>query len=761
MKPNPLVPDLGAAEAFLALLDPTATTWTFQTFDDTKAKRDELARVLHGTLAGVAETLTRLNNLGCGIFVTVNRTDGNGRKAENVTAVRALFVDEDRPLYQDVALPPSIVVQADRGKHYYFKLVPGVRLEDFRPAQRQLAAYYRSDPTVDDLPRVMRLPGFYHRKYAPKLVTFEGGTGSVYTLADVLAAHPVETKAASSTSVTSPTSATSSTSASLPTNTKATFHADDRVAKLERIVVEAADARPWTEGSRHASGKATATHARKLGLPDDRVAAIVTSYLSRSGAEEDAPGILKWALANVAPDPDEAAPRTSTSTVTATRGALALAPTPEPEAEYEWIEVPGEDSPPPLADAAYYGLAGRIVRTIEPHSEGDPAGILLQLLVAYGSAVGRNPYYSVGAVAHHAVEFVGLVGESGAARKGTSFSEVRRLLGMTGDSWEKGRIASGLSSGEGLLWEVRDPIEKVVTSKEKKGKASDAPVTVDPGVSDKRLLCLEPELGRVLKVMQRDGSTLSGTVRELWDCPPVLRPMVRNNPYKATRPHVSIVGHVTKPELLRLFDEVDVVNGLGNRFLWAFVRRSKLLPDGGSLSDAERLPLANELREALERARRIERMTRDAEAARVWAHVYPALTADRMGIFGAVTRRAEAHVLRLSMIFALLDGAAVISRDHLRAGLAVWDYCEASARCIFGSSLGDAEADEILRALRASPAGLSRSELRDLFNRNVSAARITRALHALDRAGLAHGGTKPTNGRPEERWFYGRREVTT
>jgi hypothetical protein len=734
VKADPLARDLGAAVAFLALLDPDATTWTFQTFDDSTAKRGELARVLHGTLAGVAESLARLNAQGAGVFVTVNRTDGNGRKAANVTGVRSLFVDEDAPLQRPVALDPSIVVQADRGKHYYWKVAPGVRLDAFKPAQKHLISYYGSDPSVDDLPRVMRLPGFFHMKHGPKLVTLAGGNGKVYQLEEVLVAHPLE--------VAPPTPKAPPSHGII-----ARVLASSRVEALEKIVVDVADERSWTEGSRHASAKATAAHARKLDLPRDRTQAIVGAYLERAGkSAAEAADVVAWTFENVAPDPDEVAPRTTT-----THGALALAaepqPEPEPEPEYDWVDAPAEDYPAPLAERAYHGLAGRVVRLLDPHTEADPVAVLLQFLVAFGNAVGREAYFRVGSTAHRAVENTGIVGTSSAARKGTSFNEVRSLFDLANDRWAEERICSGLSSGEGLVWEVRDPGERTPGNGQK-GKPRH-----DPGVDDKRLLAVEPELGKVLKSLQRDGQTLGGTMRELWDCPPRLRTMTKHSPIKATGPHVSIIGHITKPELLKLLDEVDAANGLGNRFLWALVRRSKFLPEGGDLSDRERQPIADELRLALDRARAIRQMVRDADAKRIWASVYGALTRDRQGVYGAVTRRAEAHTLRLSMIYSLLDGSAVVGRDHLLAALAVWDYCEASARCVFGTSLGDAEADEIQRALVVSPNGLTRTEVRDLFNRNLSSVRITRALDVLSRSRLARCRREVTKGRPLNRWF--------
>jgi hypothetical protein len=101
---------------------------------------------------------------------------------------------------------------------------------------------------------------------------------------------------------------------------------------------------------------------------------------------------------------------------------------------------------------------------------------------------------------------------------------------------------------------------------------------------------------------------------------------------------------------------------------------------------------------------------------------------------GHHTARAEAQVVRLAMLYALLDEKAQIDMPHLLAALALWEYAEASARHVFGSSLGDPIADEILRAVRAAGQdGMTRTQIRDLFKRNCSAERIGAALDLLAR----------------------------
>jgi hypothetical protein len=407
--------------------------------------------------------------------------------------------------------------------------------------------------------------------------------------------------------------------------------------------------------------------------------------------------------------------------------------------------------PEPMTDEAFHGLAGDFVRLIEPYTEADPAAILLQTLVAFGNAIGSNPHFLVESDVHRANLYLGLVGASSKARKGTSMGHVRRTLASADEEWARNRIQSGLSSGEGLIWAVRDPItrrkaiedENVVDYQE---------IEIDPGVTDKRLLLVESELASVLKHISRQGNTLSAILRDAWDRYD-LRSLVKNSPARATGCYVSVVAHITRDELRRLIIETELGNGFANRFLWACAKRSKLLPDGGAPPESKFSALAAEFRTMIERAQATGELRRDDAARDIWHQVYPKLSEGRPGLLGAVTSRAEAQVMRIALIYSLLDGDVAIRSEHLMAALAVWDYCEASARYIFGSRLGDPVADEILQLLRRNPQGLSRTELSGHFARNRSAVEISRALMMLADSGLARKKDQNTGGRPSEIWF--------
>jgi hypothetical protein len=401
---------------------------------------------------------------------------------------------------------------------------------------------------------------------------------------------------------------------------------------------------------------------------------------------------------------------------------------------------------PVMHEAAYYGLAGEVVDTIAPHSEADPVAILLQFLVAFGNAVGLSPYYQVEGDKHRAKLFVVTSGATSKGRKGTALGRIRQLMAIADPDWERDSIQTGLSSGEGVIFHVRDPISTLG----KDGKTEQ----VDAGVTDKRLMLLAEEFAGTLRVMERAGNTLSPVLRDAWGTSR-LQTLTKNSPIKATDSHISIIGHVTDDELRAVLTKVEMANGFANRFLFARVKRSKLLPHGGHLDFATLQELGEQVAERLTQARTLGRITMTDAAAEAWEKTYPSLSGDRPGLLGAVLGRAEAQVIRLALIYALLDNKTQIDLPHLRAALAVWAFCEDSATQIWGDMIGDDVSDTIFAALKtAGSTGLRRTEMSNLFSRHVPSARITTVLETLQRAGKAERVPGHTVGHGEQRWRY-------
>ena len=139
----------------------------------------------------IFEELAKLNTQGAGVFVCINRTDGRGRKAENITAVRALFADLDGAPLEPVMhanLEPHIIVASSPGRWHAYWMVSDCEREQFRPLQLAIARKFNSDDQVADLPRVMRLPGSVNRKHGtPFLVHIEQDTpAQAYRTAEVI-----------------------------------------------------------------------------------------------------------------------------------------------------------------------------------------------------------------------------------------------------------------------------------------------------------------------------------------------------------------------------------------------------------------------------------------------------------------------------------------------------------------------------------------------------------------------------------------------
>ncbi len=421
----------------------------------------------------------------------------------------------------------------------------------------------------------------------------------------------------------------------------------------------------------------------------------------------------------------------------------------KPSSAREW--------PSPLGNAAFHGVPGRFVEIVAPHTEADPAGLLAQFLTAFGNMVGPGPHFRAEATRHSLNLFSCLVGTTSIGRKGTSWGRVLTAMRPADEDWSRGRIRAGLSSGEGLIAAILDPNHRgsspdpSVVSAGRKTRLS-APT---PGGLDGRLLVLEPEFAGTLRVLGRDGNTLSAIIRQAWDAGN-LAVMTRNDPLTAEGAHVSIIGHITMEELLQCLDRIDQMNGFANRFVWLCVARARILPEGGSLSGKDLEPVVMQVSEALAFSRDLGdfELRRDTDARTLWHEVYEGLTEGRAGIFGAATARAAPIVMRLACIYALLDRSGTIRRAHLNAALAVWSYAEASVKYIFGDASGYPLADELLSLLRSRSVGMTRAEIGNHFGRNKRSDEIARALNYLVEHGLARGEREEAErGRPPERWY--------
>lgn len=269
MVPTPSV-DLSDARRFLDCLGGADACFTFQTFDDTPAKRSSLARILHGRFRDCGDQLVRLNAAGAGVFVAVQETDGRGRRTENITRLRAVFIDDDvGELTCGPDPAPSIVVWSVRGLHCYW-LLQDTPLSAFGDAQRRLALKYGSDPAVCDLPRVMRIPGFVHARRTPARVRLAVAYPTCrYGLGDVLRTCPELPPA--------------------PARSLATAH------RSVRAFAAWAATKDIVMGRRNTTAYSIAAEGFRRGLAASDVERVVSAFCWRAGIPAEAEAVMRSA----------------------------------------------------------------------------------------------------------------------------------------------------------------------------------------------------------------------------------------------------------------------------------------------------------------------------------------------------------------------------------------------------------------------------------------------------------------------------------
>jgi hypothetical protein len=424
----------------------------------------------------------------------------------------------------------------------------------------------------------------------------------------------------------------------------------------------------------------------------------------------------------------------------------------------------GAGFPDPMPAAAFTGPIGETVLALEAQVETCREALLAETLVFFGNVLGRTAHVRVARTHHYANEFVVLVGQSSRSRKGTVRDVAVDLVGFADPVWQERGVLSGATSGEGIIAAVRDPTRKRRRANRKEKADADLAAQIDSegylvevldeGVEDKRAVFDEAELSSVFKVALREGNTLSERFRKFYDkgSDQITN---KNSPMRATAAHVSINGHITREELRARLTELDSANGWANRFVYVATRRVRRLP-GHVIGDFDLAELAQPLGEAIVWARASEpELAWEESAWKDWCRFYAAVPDDVHGIAGALAARAEAHVLRFAIIYAVAERSSEITFAHLDAALAVWDYCERSIAWAWDGMIGNADADRIVEGLLvAGESGLSRTAVRDLFSHDRKAAAIDVALALLRDAGVAVRGLVETGGRPAEWWWH-------
>ncbi|MCL2419680.1 MAG: DUF3987 domain-containing protein [Conexibacteraceae bacterium] len=373
---------------------------------------------------------------------------------------------------------------------------------------------------------------------------------------------------------------------------------------------------------------------------------------------------------------------------------------------------------PELEPAAFAGPIGDWVLEASPLTEADPAALLLSALVAFGVAAGPDRVMMAANRPQGTRLFAMLVGDSAKSNRGLSWTVTRDLLAAIDPGLARRRVLQGLGNGRPLL---------------------DALASPKYGPAEERLLVFEPGVTHALRVAGRARSPLAWALRNAWDGAPIERPP-GSRPLMVERYHVGVIAHATIDQLRPQLSLSDASASLVNRFVYAVIRRRKVIADEGNVPPEIVLRHGSRLARAAIAARGpAETMRRTPSADRRWRSIYEELAEDDPdGLLGIALARSARHVLRLSLVYALAEEQRQVGSSHVEAALAVWRYARASAVQIFTERRAEETTERLLTALRAAGGeGLTLTEQTALFGRNVPAARIAAARETLERSGLA------------------------
>jgi len=397
---------------------------------------------------------------------------------------------------------------------------------------------------------------------------------------------------------------------------------------------------------------------------------------------------------------------------------------------------------PELSTIALPGIVGEFVDLATRNSEADKAAVLATFLARFSIEIGPEPFLMIGDTKHYVRLFTVIVGATSKARKGTSSKPVDRLFNDSNNFvnslnsqytlgyYKPAKTSPGpLSSGEGLLWQVSDQ---------------------NPDYDErKRLYILDEEFAAALRCTERPGNTLSTTIRKLWDTGNI-EPLTKRDRIKVNGAHVGIVTHITMDELNENLKAVGLRNGLANRFIWIFSRRSKLVANPQPMPQNEIAAIQEKMIGTIRDSKKTQ-MKLTCEASDLWESLYPEISRDRPGITGSVINRAEAQIMRLAMTYALIDGSYGITVPHLEAAIAFWEYAEDSAIYIFSSRSTNKTLNKIIACLQSGPK--NKTELHNAFGNNMAAEKMDATLAELVDTRLVECKKKKSTG-PKPKTIY-------
>jgi hypothetical protein len=358
-------------------------------------------------------------------------------------------------------------------------------------------------------------------------------------------------------------------------------------------------------------------------------------------------------------------------------------------------------------DTMLYGLIGKIAK-VGAHGKGlHPAPIALAVMTWLSAAVSPRIKIPVGDSIHPARLFSVHVGRSATGGKGDSIALLKKIIAYLDAKYPQLTPmfhSGGLSTREGLALKLHDGFEE-------KGKEI-------PAVLDKRLMIVESEFVKLLKLGKNDTNSILAVIRELWDFGGSIKPLTKTAPICSTNPHISIYGNVTPEELKANININEIYGGTVNRFLFLFAERLEMVAFPQETQENLVNAIAEDVAEVILWAKATYGTGRDddcpvvnlaEDAKQLWEKEFSRLM-QRFGtsVVAEATNRRAPYALRIAPLFAITDKSLVITANHLKAAIAWVDASAQTAEYLFGtptskSKVNPLHKEKLIKFLQAQP----------------------------------------------------------
>lgn len=391
---------------------------------------------------------------------------------------------------------------------------------------------------------------------------------------------------------------------------------------------------------------------------------------------------------------------------------------------------------PQIHEDAFYGLAGRLIGEISKHSEASKAALLFQFLIEVGNIMGDKFYKPIGGSNIYTNDFCLIIGDTSKARKGTGLKAINFFIKKVWKESFTKRIINGVSTGEGIIWSLRDPIYEIFEDKKGERKTK----LIDPGIEFKSAIFIEQEFSKLLKVGKRETNNLNEVVRDCWDRE-ILQSLSKTQPAKATNTFISLIGHITSEEFLKNISQVDRSNGFLNRFLFCHSYRANIISNPMNFEElASKLLCMNELyclKGFIDDSEQTE-IKLSSEGQSWWDKFYNEYGNSPDGTYAEIKARTENHLIKAAMTYALLDMSYTVEVVHLKAAKAIVDYSNDTIDYIFTKqeTRENNNDKKIIDFIKTKNGKATRTEISyGPFNKKGSAEKINSTRDKLTRLG--------------------------